>query len=392
MDVARARETWRRILPIGITIFLLMNSVMGHAQSEQDLQKVRNEIQALEDELATKENRERSLIEQVENAEREIGLKRKFLKALEQEKQEKQRNIRRTEGELQKTLQGYERMKKLVAQRMVSSYTRGRTSDWEVFFTLESFNQAMVLLGYQKRIVENDRRNLRLLEEKERKIASQRDRIARELAAKDQLLQEESKEAESLEGKKTSRQKILTKVRQDQAQLREKLRRKRQAFEEIRGRISRAEQQRKSTVQQLGGGEHFAGLKGKLDWPVRGTVITRYGRVRDPELKIWTENLGIDIKAADGDAVRCVCRGEVIQVYWMRGMGNVVLVAHGGGYYTVYGHMDVVLVEIGNDVEGGEVIGYVGDSQGLNGSTLHFMIWNGTAHYNPVDWMRKASD
>ena len=331
------------------------------------------------------------MIEQVEDTEREIGLKRKLLKALEQEKQEKQRSIRRTESELQKTLQGYERMKKLVAQRMVSSYVRGRTSDWEVFFTLESFNQAMVLLNYQKRIIENDRRNLRLLEEKERKIANQRDRIARELAAKDQLLQEETKEAESLEGKKSSRQQLLTTVRQDKAQLREKLRRKRQAFEEIRGRISRAEQQRKSTVQQLGG-EHFAGLKGKLDWPVRGTVITQYGRVRDPELKTWTENLGIDIRAADGDAVRCVCRGEVIQVYWMRGMGNVVLVAHGGGYYTVYGHMDVVLVDIGDNVESGEVMGYVGDSQGLNGSTLHFMIWNGTTHYNPVDWMRKATD
>ena len=391
MDVARARDTSRRMLPVGITIFLLMNPVMIQAQSERDLQKVRNEIQVLEDELATKETRERSLIEQVEDTEREIGLKRKLLKALEQEKQEKQRSIRRTESELQKTLQGYERMKKLVAQRMVSSYMRGRTSDWEVLFTLESFNQAMVLLNYQKRIVENDRRNLRLLEEKERKITNQRDRIARELAAKDQLLQEETKEAESLEGKKSSRQRLLTTVRQDKAQLREKLRRKRQAFEEIRGRISRAEQQRKSTVQQLGG-EHFAGLKGKLDWPVRGTVITQYGRVRDPELKTWTENLGIDIKAADGDAVRCVCRGEVIQVYWMRGMGNVVLVAHGGSYYTVYGHMDVVLVDIGDNVESGEVMGYVGDSQGLNGSTLHFMIWNGTTHYNPADWMRKASD
>ena len=390
MDVARAGEALRRMLPRGIAVFLLMNPVMGLAQSERDLQKVRNEIQALEDELATKETRERSLIEQVEDTEREIGLKRKLLKALEQEKQEKQRSIRRTESELQKTLQGYERMKELVAQRMVSSYMRGRTSDWEVLFTLESFNQAMVLLNYQKRIVENDRRNLRLLEEKERKIANQRDQIARELAAKDQLLQEETKEAESLEGKKSSRQQLLTTVRQDKAQLREKLRRKRQAFEEIRGRISRAEQQRKSTVQQLGG-EHFAGLKGKLDWPVRGTVITQYGRVRDPELKTWTENLGIDIRAADGDAVRCVCRGEVIQVYWMRGMGNVVLVAHGGGYYTVYGHMDVVLVDIGDNVESGEVMGYVGDSQGLNGSTLHFMIWNGTTHYNPVDWMRKAS-
>lgn len=379
----------RRLSRIAFGILLVLSAVYINAQEASDLERVREEIQQLEAELKAREDREKSLLEQVEDTEREIGLKRKHLKALEGEKKDKERSIRKTETELRKAVQGHQRLKELVEKRLVSMYKRGRVADWEVLFTLSSLNQAMVWMRYQKRIVENDRRNLRLLKEKEETIQSRREKLANELRTKEQLLQEETKAAKDLDGKRTSREKLLTAVRQDKKQLLEKLQQKQRAYEEIKGRIRRAEQQRKVAVEGLEGGR-FAALKGKLNWPVRGKVVSKHGRIMDPELKTWTENLGIDIQAGDRDAVRSVYRGQIVEVYWMRGMGNVVLVTHGGGYYTVYGHLDVALVVVGDRVQDGEVIGYVGDGQGLNGSMLHFGIWNGSTHYNPEVWLRRT--
>ena len=381
--------TKRRLCRIAFGILLILSAVYIHAQEASDLERVRKEIQQLEAELKAREDREKSLLEQVEDTEREIGLQRKHLQALEEEKKDKERSIRKTEAELRKAIQSHQRLKEVVAKRLVSMYKRGRVADWEVLFTLSSLNQAMVWMRYQKLIVENDRRNLRLLKEKEETIQSRREKLANDLRTKEQLLQEETKAAKDLDGKRTSREGLLAAVRQDKKQLLEKLRQKQMAYEEIKGRIRRAEQQRKVAVEGLEG-ERFAALKGKLNWPVKGKVISKHGRIMDPELKTWTENLGIDIQAGDRDAVRSVYGGQVVEVYWMRGMGNVVLVTHGGGYYTVYGHLDVALVVVGDRVQDGEVIGYVGDGQGLNGSMLHFGVWNGSTHYNPEVWLRRT--
>ena len=388
MDQSNLKSYLNITIRIGFTLTFFAAVDIGYAQSESDLQKVRKEIQQLESEIASKASRERSLLEQVEDADREIGLKRKLLNSLDQEKREKQIRIRQTETTLEKTLDSYEKTKALIGRRMAALYMRGHLADWEALFSLSSLNQALVLMQYQKRIIETDRRNMQALSEKEDKIQRQQNILRRELRAKDELLREETEAAKDLEEKKTSRQALLSSVRQDKKQLQEKLRRKQQAYEEIKGRISRAEQQTKTFVSEADG-RRFAQLKGKLDWPVKGSVVAKHGRVKDPELKTWIENLGIDIQASDGDAVRSVSMGEVVGVTWMRGMGNVVLLAHGGGYYTVYGHLDVVLVESGDSVEKGAVIGYAGDDQGLNGSMVHFEVWKGANHVDPAEWLRK---
>ena len=66
----------------------------------------------------------------------------------------------------------------------------------------------------------------------------------------------------------------------------------------------------------------------------------------------------------------------------------MVLLDHGGRYHTVYGHLDVVFVDIGEDVEEGRVIGRIGDRDSLSGSILDFEVWNGSESYNPEDWLQ----
>jgi len=376
-----------RLLKIGLGIFILVNVMNVSSQERRSLQKVRSEIQQLEADLRAKEDREKTFLEQVEDIDREVGLRQKLLQELEAQRQDQQRRINETESSLRKATDSYRNLKELVVRRMVSIYKRGRIADWEALFSVRSLNQAAVWLKYQKRIMENDRRNLRLLQEKETAVHAQMQDLERELEKKEHLILEKKTETEKLEEKKSSRKKYLHQVRQDKKLILEKLQRTRLAYKEIEGRISREEQKRKTSVDGMEG-SRFAALEGKMDWPMRGKVVSKYGRQKHPVLKTWTENLGIDIQADEGDAVRAVGRGKVKWVTWQRGMGNLVLLDHGGGYYTVYGHLEVVLVDSGDIVEGGEVIGRVGDRQSLHGPILHFQVWNGTAHYNPETWLR----
>ena len=139
-------------------------------------------------------------------------------------------------------------------------------------------------------------------------------------------------------------------------------------------------------------GTQFAKRKGKLDWPVQGKIVTTFGRHRDPVLKTVIPDVGIKIKTGEGEEVRSVFEGEVTIVTWMRGVGNMVLVNHGGGYYTVYGHLDEVYVNPGDEIDRGMILGQVGEYDGLYQSELNFGIWTppGPNPVNPVHWLKKG--
>jgi murein DD-endopeptidase MepM/ murein hydrolase activator NlpD len=107
----------------------------------------------------------------------------------------------------------------------------------------------------------------------------------------------------------------------------------------------------------------------------------------DPELRIWTENFGIEIEAKEGEAVKSVAPAQVKRVEWRRGMGNMVFLDH-GGFYTIYGHLERVAVAPGQEIPQGSEIGRIGDRGGFYGTTLHFEVWKGKNHYNPEKWLK----
>ena len=107
-------------------------------------------------------------------------------------------------------------------------------------------------------------------------------------------------------------------------------------------------------------------------------------------MKIWTDNLGIDIEARENENVRAVCSGVVKWVTWLPVMGHTVLVDHGDGYYTVYGRLNSVFVSFGDEVSDGMVIGQVGDRESLNQSLLHFELWKGKDKFDPENWLSKG--
>ena len=99
------------------------------------------------------------------------------------------------------------------------------------------------------------------------------------------------------------------------------------------------------------------------------------------------ENIGIDIRAEFGEDVRAVADGVVTAITWQRGRGNIVIINHLGGYFTVYTHLSQILVQIDQKIKLGQVIGNVGDTGSLHGPMLHFEIWKSNRVLNPEEWL-----
>jgi murein hydrolase activator len=127
---------------------------------------------------------------------------------------------------------------------------------------------------------------------------------------------------------------------------------------------------------------------GRLDWPVEGTILYRYGRVVNPNNTTTRWN-GIGIGATIGTSVRAVESGVVVVAAPIGTYGPTVIVQHGGGDYSVYGSLSHIDVRKGARVDRGDVLGAVGRTDPDLPAHLHFEIRRGQGHsVDPLDWLR----
>ena len=135
--------------------------------------------------------------------------------------------------------------------------------------------------------------------------------------------------------------------------------------------------------------EHYLEKRrGKLPWPCQGTVATKFGMVIHPKYNTKTKNNGIDISSKYGDNVYAVAPGKVVYADRFMGYGNLVLIDHLDGFYSLYGHLAEILVNVGDEVSVGRIIGMVGESGSLSGPILHFELRKNGKPVDPLAYLK----
>ena len=131
----------------------------------------------------------------------------------------------------------------------------------------------------------------------------------------------------------------------------------------------------------------FEPLRGRLPWPVQqGRVLARFGQPRAGGSMRWQ---GMLIGTDRGARVRAPFAGRVVYADWLPGMGLMVVLDHGGGYLSLYGHNEEIFRKVGDAISAGEVIGSVGDTGGHNEPALYFEVRRGRQPVDPETWLQK---
>lgn len=134
-----------------------------------------------------------------------------------------------------------------------------------------------------------------------------------------------------------------------------------------------------------GAGGAFAGQRGKLKLPVKGTLAGRFGTAR-AEGGIWK---GLFIRAGEGAEVRAVAAGRVVFADWLRGFGNLLILDHDDGFLSVYGNNQSLLRQPGDEARAGEVVATVGNSGGNPESGLYFELRHRGQVFDPMKWVAR---
>ncbi len=141
------------------------------------------------------------------------------------------------------------------------------------------------------------------------------------------------------------------------------------------------------------GNAYFKGLgslKGLLNQPVRGKIVSSFGTYTDPKYYVVNFRSGVAFEAERGEPIKSVVAGKIIYSGWFKGYGNMIIIDHGESYYTVYAHLEENFKSKGDMVETGEVIATAGDAGSLSGPGLYFEVRHRGKPVDPAEWFKPS--
>ncbi len=351
---------------------------------EQELEEVRERISTLKKSMDTAARDRDRLTAELQAAEVAIAEKRLRLKELERERAftEKRR------AELDAAITERETELAIEAQTLGSQLRAAYMSGEQERLKLLLNQQDPATLGRLMRYYDylNDYRaaNIDAVGARIRELLELRSQVAAEQARLDAIADERYSELGQLNAAQEERQALLARLTQkivDEGREVERL-----AAEERD--LARLIDELTSILSDypISSEDPFVAHKGRLTWPVAGTLVHDFGQPRAGGQLKWN---GVVLRAQRGREVRSVYHGRVIFADWLAGMGLLVIVDHGDGYLSLYGYNETILKNAGDWVAPGDVIATVGDSGGQQRAALYFEIRQGTRPLNPRQWVTR---
>jgi septal ring factor EnvC (AmiA/AmiB activator) len=265
-----------------------------------------------------------------------------------------------------------------------AAYTVGRQPYVKMLLNQESPAAAARMLAYYRYF--NDARVARIaetqavlarLEDVENQIREQ----TRDLAA---LRTTQDGERRALEESRRRRAETVAKLNREVTDQTQEIARLRADEERLTRLVRELKTMLPETIAPFPGpNQRFAALRGKLPLPTSGRITARYGQTKGVGDMTWR---GIFLSGKEGEDVYAVSRGRVAFAEWLRGFGLLLILDHGDGYMTLYGHNEALHRRAGEWVEAGQPIAAIGSTGDAPGTGVYFEIRHNGVPNDPLQW------
>lgn len=410
---ARARRPGRRAGPplrwrgcaLGVALALAAGAAPAAAHpgdtlkaKKEALGEVRRQLAEERARASAARQREVSLLTELEQMDRTLAKKRAELRRLDQRLAQVEAELERLTGQRSRVAEDTVAQQAALAARL-RALDRVRQTPVGPDWLAAGDRVARARLAEDlARVARLDLERLAEFEDTAERLSTRREAVARgrrELVA---LRRAGEAERAAIDAEQERRRTLLAGVRDNRA-----------THERMAAELEEANRRLEALVRELGrrapvraavarpsepGGPRppavgLGALRGQLPWPTEGRIVAGFGRQVHPRFGTETFRNGVDIEATEGAPIRAVYGGTVLYRGWLKGYGNLIILDHGHGYYTLYAHASELLVEEGERVSAGQGIARVGDTGSLAGARLYFEVrYQGRAE-DPQPWLRR---
>jgi septal ring factor EnvC (AmiA/AmiB activator) len=365
---------------------VLLPAAPGVAGDAAKLEELRRRIEALQQSLNAARGREAAVREEVRDLERRIGALVHGLKDIEERLKADSRRLNDLERRARAAQGELARHRDALAELARSAYASGRHEYLKLLLNQQDPAAAARALAYYRYLNEARLQRVLRLQTSLVEIESLEREIRRRRETLDALREDRIRRKASLEAASGRRGELLAHLKRE--------------IRSTSGEIERLRADERRLTELLSGlktylsdlpplppdaGIRFGELKGRLRLPMQGRVLARYGQQKGIGDLSWR---GLFLAASEGEAVRAVYRGRVAYADWLRGFGLLLILEHGDGYMTLYGHTQSLHKQVGDWVETGEIIARAGSTGDAPRPGLYFEVRHQGEPRDPLIWCR----
>ncbi|OCW96925.1 murein hydrolase activator EnvC [Alishewanella sp. HH-ZS] len=361
-------------------------SLLSTAASAQQTPQPERELQQLQQQIKQTEQQVRQQRRQLQQAEQRLQAADKALaeaarklrdtQGRQQRLERESANLNRQQQQLQQQLA---EQQQLLAEQLKSAYSLGQHDYSRLLLNQQDTGKLERVLTYYQYFNQARLRQLAQinhtvseLDQVKQQLANQQQQLQTELSALQQQQQQLSEARGSQQASVNELQALLKQQGNQLSYLRQNETTLQNTINELR-RLA----ERNRDLSGLTAG------RGKYPWPLRGRVLQRFGQNRQGGLA----SRGILIQGVSGANVQSIADGRVIYADWLKGYGWVIVVDHGKGFMSLYGHNQSLLKQPGDNVRAGDAIAQVGASGGQADPGLYFEIREKGEAVNPLNWL-----
>ena len=372
-----------------LIFLLLVTSPAVNAEStpdEQKLARLQKKIAQLQSELESDNQQKDQAVHQLKIAEQAIASSAENLRHLNRQLKASEKALQQL-GEEQNDLHNQlQANRHFLIKQIQASYAIGKQEYIKLLLNQQDPSEVARMVVYYRYFNESRARRLEEIDSSLSRLSELSEDIEKKKADLLQIQAQAVEDQKSLDNNRRQRQQLV-------AQLTNKLKQKDSALkallrdeQHLKRLLDQIENELKDVEADLAPPKDFNLLKGQLPWPTDGRLTALFDSVRN-----ITGNLkwkGIVIETQPGADIRAVAYGRVVFADWLRGFGMLLIIDHGKGYMSLYGHNEQLHKKLGDWVQAGELIATTGNTGGQETTSLYFEIRHNGTPLNPRKWCK----
>lgn len=361
-------------------------------QEQLELERLRTERQELEQRMRRLQSNARDVAEEKQNIERQAAATSRVVRSLDAQLGSLVEEVDNVNTSLARTQDELIIKRATLRHRVQEIYKRGPLHGIEALLSAESFGSLVARYKYLHLIAQRDRALVKRVETLSGQITAQRYLLVRLRSDMETNRQQKADEEARLRRLELQRGRTLAQLQAQAKQAEERLKQVQRDEQRLSGIIAALEASRRRAESRPNAAPVTRSVTttdiGKLDWPVNGDIVYRFGRAMNPNNTSIRWN-GIGIGAPQGTPVKSVAAGDVVYAEANGTYGLTVIVQHGGGLYSLYMSLASVSVRKGTKINKGDVVGTVGQSDPDLPPRLHFEMRREATALDPLEWLRR---
>lgn len=355
-------------------------------KKEQELQQVKGKIDSLRSQLQRERGKKDELGDALETAEKKLADAQAKLRAIRREVAAQNERIRANQAQQAEAQYRLGEQRAVLARQVRAAYVMGNRARTQLWLSQDDTARIGRVLAEYDYVNRARADQVAAVQGELDKIAALQAQLIDERARLESLEMEQTQALNTLEKSRIERQNTLAQIEKSIASSEGELRQAQADEAEVKKLLETLREALASIPGDFDGSKPFLQQRGKLPWPLRGAIIADYGSPKADGRLSWN---GRWIAAKEGSAVRAIARGRVAYVGWLQRYGLIVILEHGGGYFTLYGHCATSTPTAGETVDAGQVIATAGNTGGHDRSGVYLELRKGSTALDPREWLGK---